>query len=172
MHRSNFYWIRDAASLPLLVHLPRSSTFIPPEIRVTFASSDEELEAELLVITDRYTDELFMPALSVGGTLFLTRVSRLAMDPERFSEDLDEAARRRLPDDAFSMTSKGMGPVYTHSSCGKRLRREIMRSFCYPYAEAMAEQVSLLLSRFGRCLIVDGHSFPSRIRPFAAPKSA
>ncbi len=75
-------------------------------------------------MTDRYTDELFTPALPLGGTLFLNRTSRLAMDPGRFSEDLDEAARKLLPGDAFSTTSKGMGPVYTRTCCGKLLRRE------------------------------------------------
>ena len=49
-----------------LLHIPHSSTYIPPDIRRTLAVSDAELEAELLRMTDRYTDELF------GGDLPLT----------------------------------------------------------------------------------------------------
>lgn len=60
----------EAHKIPLLLHLPHSSTFIPAEIRSTFLLSDDELEAELLAMTDCYTDELFMPASSLGGTFF------------------------------------------------------------------------------------------------------
>lgn len=92
------------------------------------------------------------------------------MDPERFPDEL-----ARLPDNAQEMARKGMGPVYTHTSDGRRLRHEgfcdsdrhkIMKRFYRPYATAMMGQVSLLLDRFGRCLIIDGHSFPSLPPPF------
>ena len=58
---------RGGIRVPLLVHIPHSSTHIPDDLRVSFALDDEALEAELLAMTDRYTDELFGGALALGG---------------------------------------------------------------------------------------------------------
>ena len=42
---------------PIIIHVPHSSIFIPPEIRKDILLSDDELESELLGMTDWYTDE-------------------------------------------------------------------------------------------------------------------
>ena len=42
---------------PLILHIPHSSSFIPSEIREDILLTDNELTQELLLITDRYTDE-------------------------------------------------------------------------------------------------------------------
>ena len=76
--------------VPLVVHVPHSSTHIPEEIRSSFALDDEALEAELLAMTDRYTAELFGGAIAHGGCAFVNRMSRLVVDPERFPDDADE----------------------------------------------------------------------------------
>ncbi len=52
--------------------------------------TDEDLNTELLAMTDHFTDELFSSILKVGGTLFVNQSSRLVMDPERFPDDLNE----------------------------------------------------------------------------------
>jgi hypothetical protein len=43
---------------PIIIHVPHSSTFIPPEIRKDILLSDDELESELLGMTDWYTMNL------------------------------------------------------------------------------------------------------------------
>jgi len=103
------------------------------------------------------------PRLRLSGNHDSERVSRLVCDPERFPNDKDEP-----------MAAKGMGAVYTHTSDGRPLRpatfdqderSDIMRRFFEPYAAAVERQVDLLLERFGRCLIIDAHSYPSQPLP-------
>ncbi|MCL0044082.1 N-formylglutamate amidohydrolase [Dehalococcoidia bacterium] len=72
---------------------------------------DAGLDSELLAMTDLFTDQLFGQAGSYGATLFINRVSRLVMDPERFPDDQDEP-----------MSAKGMGAIYTKTSQGGDLR--------------------------------------------------
>lgn len=149
--------------IPLVVHVPHSSTIIPAEIRPTFCLDDHELQRELLRMTDWYTDRLFDPVLELGGTLFVNRVSRLVVDPERFPDDSQEV-----------MAAKGMGAVYIHTAAGRALRTQmsqeerthLLEAYFHPYAQAFAELVSRMLDRHGRCVILDGHSFPSVPLPY------
>lgn len=152
-----------ATPIPLVVHVPHSSTIIPPEIRHTFCLGDERFQRELLCMTDWYTDRLFSGAVELGGTLFVNRLSRLVVDPERFPDDDQEV-----------MATKGMGAVYTKTAEGQPLRRslsprertELLETYFHPYARAFTEVVSRMLERHGRCLILDGHSFPSVPLPY------
>jgi N-formylglutamate amidohydrolase len=155
---------RDTAGpIPLVVHVPHSSVIIPPAIRQTLCLSDHELQRELLCMTDWYTDRLLDPVLELGGTLFVNRVSRLVVDPERFPDDSQEV-----------MATKGMGAVYTHTADGRALRHRVspeersrlLDTYFHPYAQAFAELVSQMLDRHGRCVILDGHSFPSVPLPY------
>ncbi len=158
----NFSAHRDEhrPSNPLLVHLPHSSTNIPAPYRSQFLLSDAALDRELLAMTDHYTDELFAEhALALGGTAFVNQLSRLVFE-----------------DDALEgMSKKGMGAVYTSSSDGRSLRapdfpasarEEILRDLFRPYAQALSSEVSSQLDRFGRCLIIDAHSFPAQPLPY------
>ena len=77
----------ERSRIPLIVHIPHSSVFIPEDERLTFCHSDLELNDELLRMTDRYTDDLFSEAIKLGGTLFVNRVSRLVCDPELYPEE-------------------------------------------------------------------------------------
>lgn len=155
---------RDAACLvPLVVHVPHSSTNIPPDIRQTLCLDDHELQRELLCMTDWYTDRLFDEVVELGGTLFVNRVSRLAVDPERFPDDNQEV-----------MATKGMGAVYTTTADGRALRHlvspeertRLLDTYFHPYAKAFADVVARVLDRHGRCVILDGHSFPSAPLPY------
>ena len=153
----------EAKSLPLVVHVPHSSTNIPPEVRRTFCLDDGQLRYELLRMTDWHTDRLFSGGLDLGGTVFLNRMSRLVVDPERFPDDHHEV-----------MAAKGMGAVYTRTADGRPLRKSmlpeertrLLEAYFHPYARAFKDVVSRMLDRHGRCLILDGHSFPSVPQPY------
>ena len=100
---------------PLVTHVPHSSLNVPPWCREQFVLNDEELERELLAMTDRYTDELFVqPTSNMGGASFVNHLSRLVFDPERFEDDNLEP-----------MASKGMGAVYTRTSSLSLLRADV-----------------------------------------------
>jgi len=114
-------------------------------------------------MTDRYTDDLFSCVHEIGGIAIRYNYSRLVFDPERFEDD-----------DTEVMASRGMGVIYEKTSDGKRLRdrpspeerEHILESFYRPYHRAMLEETAELLTRFGHCLILDCHSFPSRPLPY------
>jgi N-formylglutamate deformylase len=155
--------------IPLIVHIPHSSVFIPEDERLTFFHSELELNDELLRMTDRYTDDLFSDAVKLGGTLFVNRVSRLVCDPERFPDDESEP-----------MSIKGMGAVYTKTSEGNQLKVDsfgsgdksgVMNKYFHPYSKTLEEEVTKILEAFGKCFIIDGHSFPSIPLPYEDPNS-
>ena len=152
---------------PLLVHVPHSATWIPPEVRATFVLDDEDLAAELLAMTDHHTEALFGAATALGGAVLVNRLSRLVMDPERF------------PDDAYEpMAAACLGAIYLRTSAGEPLRgpafgdqerAALIARYHSPYAAAFEEAVTAMLDRFGWCFIVDGHSFPRSPLPWEDP---
>jgi N-formylglutamate deformylase len=149
--------------VPLLVHVPHGSTEVPDGVRRGLQVNDQGLEAELLKMTDWFTDELSDHALALGGMMFVNRLSRLVIDPERFPNDEEEV-----------MANRGMGAVYTKTSDGRPLRHEgptaerqtLLARYFEPYARAMTEAVGRILQQHGRCLILDAHSFPSSPLPY------
>jgi N-formylglutamate amidohydrolase len=156
--------IKRQVSIPLVANVPHSSAFIPGDARDPFALSDAELEAEILRMTDWYVHELFLPVVQLGGVMVRYDVSRLVVDPERFEDDAEEV-----------MATKGQGVIYTHDSHGNRLRtsdpskaeREaLLERFYRPYHRAAEDEVTQMLERFGRCLILDCHSFPLKPLPY------
>jgi N-formylglutamate deformylase len=159
----------EGPSVPLICHIPHSSVFIPESERLTFRLSDSELKEELLRMTDRYTDDLFCNSVELGGALFVNRTSRLVCDPERFPDDESE-----------TMVKRGMGAVYTKTSGGDKLKVDgfgsgektgVMNKYFHPYSKALEEEVTRTLKIFGKCFILDGHSFPSVPLPYENPNS-
>ena len=70
------------------------------------------------------------------------------------------------------MAAKGMGVIYTNTSNGDTLRkinkndRNLLLETLYdPYHNAISSEVQKLLNDFGKCLIIDGHSFPAKPLP-------
>lgn len=146
----------DGPRSPLIVHVPHASTFIPEDARKHFVVDDETLQREIIRLTDWHVDVLFGWAPQLGGSMFVSEVSRLVFDPERFADDEQEPAARF-----------GQGVVYTHMSDGRQLaeisaeeRARRIRSLYEPYHKAMTGLVRDKLAEFGRCLILDCHSYP------------
>jgi N-formylglutamate deformylase len=147
-----------AAVCPVLLHIPHSSQIIPEAVRPGIFLSDADLSAELLRMTDHYTDELFAVDDGLANRLVYP-VSRLVADPERFRED-----------EAEVMAGKGMGAVYTSASNGVGLRdgsdREaLLTEFYDPHHRQFEAWVSEALATHGRAVIIDCHSYPSTPLP-------
>lgn len=146
---------------PIVAHVPHASTAIPTDIRAEILLDDDALARELVRLTDWHTDELFAFLADLGAPMFVNRLSRLVFDPERFVDDADEP-----------MAAVGQGVVYTRTTDGEPLRtlddseqtRRIAESFD-PYHAAFTALVADTLDRFGRCLIVDCHSFATEPLP-------
>ncbi len=155
-------------TIPVLAHVPHGSTFIPNDVRRFLLLNDEDLKKELILMTDSYTPELFAGIAASGGLAFVNNFSRLVVDPERFENDEKE-----------KMSSKGMGAIYTRTACQQMLRREIsakereelLSAYFRPYHKALRKEVQRMLDQFGRCLIIDCHSFPSKPLPYELDQS-
>lgn len=153
-----------ASPVPLVVHVPHSSTHVPSAYLADFAIGGSELAAELRLMTDHFTDELAGATRGLGGTTFVNRVSRLVMDPERFADDADE-----------TMAKRGMGAVYVSRQDGSPLRKpgfspaersRVMDALYVPYHARLEALVGGLLESHGACVLVDLHSFPRRPLPY------
>ncbi len=141
------------------LHIPHSSTLIPGSEAGKFTADVGE---ELKYMTDLYTDELF----DVGEDRLIFPVSRLVCDVERFRDDRNE-----------EMAKVGMGAVYVGTHDLKRLRtvtveerEEILKKWYDPHhlrLEAMADE---RLRIFGKCIIIDCHSFSGRPLPYEMNK--
>ena len=159
MNPNEPYHVVGRGNIPLVASIPHSSLHIPESLRESFLVSPEDLRRELLLVTDRFTDELYaLPTGNMSGIAVVFDVCRVIVDPERFEDDTQEANA------AF-----GRGVVYVKTLEGKPLRkvsfddRESLLSIFYrPFHEALNAQVENALNRFGSCLFLDCHSFPSK----------
>ena len=53
--------------VPLLVHIPHSSTYIFFKMKNKFLLSNDDLQNEMLKMIDRYADEIFSCIADLGG---------------------------------------------------------------------------------------------------------
>lgn len=155
---------------PLVVHVPHAGLEIPDDVRADLLLDDDQLTAELAAMTDWHTDRLAADALAraaVAASVFCNPLSRLVVDPERF------------PDEREVMRSRGMGAVYTKTSALEPLRdddpakeAQLLERYFHPYAAALTDLVDRTLAAFGRCLLVDLHSYPSTALPYELDPTA
>ena len=153
---------------PIVLHLPHVSTLIPEDLRQDFLLSDQELLEELNRITDHATDQIFQQAFPEAKAIVFP-VSRLVVDPERFSDDSQEP-----------MSQVGMGVTYTKGSLSQPLRelpsqgkrQELLERFYHPHHKKLMEAVEESLLANGHCLIIDGHSFPALPLPYELNQTA
>ncbi len=146
----------------VVLHIPHDSTFIPDQVRPQFVLSDHDLALELKRMTDHFTHALFAEP-SGEATVIRAPVSRLVVDVERFAAD-----------DREPMAARGMGAVYEVTSHLTPLRRrlsaeeraELMGAWYHPHHEQLEAAVADTLERHGRCLVLDGHSFPGTALPY------
>ena len=144
-----------------VLHIPHSSEQIPYDLRSPWTVTDKVLSHELLVMTDRYTAEIFAVS-SAHATPVQFPVSRLVLDPERYRDDALE-----------QMAERGMGVTYTRTSDGKSLREppsesereHLLTRFYDPHHAALSATIKETLEQHGACLLVDCHSFPSKPLP-------
>ena len=121
-----------------------------------------ELQEELNRITDHATDRIFLKAFPEAEPIVFP-VSRLVVDPERFFDDFEEP-----------MSQVGMGVLYTRGSLCQPIRQtlspekrqQLLERFYIPHHQKLTEVVDNMLQADGRCLIIDGHSYPAVALPY------
>ena len=146
----------------VVLHIPHESTTLPADVRSRLLLDDENLRNEVIRMTDHLTGELFT-GNAAETTVVRAPVSRLVVDVERFPDDADEP-----------MASRGMGAVYTTTSqrtplradISKRERERLMRDYYHPHHARLETAVASAIDRYGRCTLIDCHSFPSVALPY------
>lgn len=164
-----FELIAGSSDSPVVIHVPHSATAIPAWVRERITPDDPALSRELQMMTDADTDQIAVLAAmncSVRPWIFVNRLSRLVIDPERFPDPEDEPMAR---------PEIGMGAVYTRTSDLHVLRtadaahhNELLNQYFHPYAAALTEAVDSRLRSLGRAIIIDLHSFPEIELPYEA----
>ena len=162
MTETEMRWRNAEIETPLLVHVPHASVAIPQELQPDYVNAD--LYGELIRMTDWYCDELF----DVGYPMLVCPLSRLACDVERFADDRQER-----------MAALGMGLAYTKASTGAVLRQVsaerrqyIVDNYYKPHHRLFNSAVTTRLEHWGKCLIIDGHSFSAEALPYENDEAA
>jgi N-formylglutamate deformylase len=145
-----------------ILHIPHSSPIIPHEHRNKFLLNNDELQIEILRMTDWFTDELFTPSDKEYVSVRYP-VSRIVLDPERFEED-----------DKEIMASRGMGLIYIKTSDGRDLRpppsmterHSLMKQYYRPHHSSLLAAVKTVRENVPEALVIDCHSFPSSPLPY------
>ena len=146
--------------MSLIFHIPHASKIIPEEYLEHFVLSPDELNEEILKMTDHYTDQLF-EFDTIDQTTLKFPVSRLLVDPERFVSDTEEV-----------MSKVGMGCIYEKTHSGEplknasKIRDELISKYYQPHHETFGNMVDECLKLNSECLIVDCHSFPKNPLPY------
>jgi N-formylglutamate deformylase len=153
--------VPGAPSSPVILHVPHASRDLGD---ARFAAGPADIADELDHLTDTDTDVIARRAAAASATrpwIFVNRLSRLVVDPERF------------PDDTEEMRAVGMGAVYTHGYAGRRLRDDdpvrdqaLLREHFFPYAAGVTALVKERLAATGRAVIIDVHSYPAAALPY------
>ena len=125
---------------PVMIHVPHSSTLVPKEDMKNFIG--DELEGELLRMTDHYCDDLF----KCKHDMLVFPYSRLVCDVERFKDDKDEPIKIR---ELTREDKLGIEACY-YDRHHKKLEHMVRRK----------------LLEHDKCLIIDGHSFPGAPLPY------
>jgi N-formylglutamate deformylase len=136
----------------IILHIPHSSINIPN--KNGFVLSKEEIDSELLKLTDWYTDDLFYSPKDIS---IKANFSRLFCDTERFVDDDQEV-----------MAKYGMGVLYEKTDDGRllrvvspELRAIVIKQYYWVHHNKFTQVVERQLKENGTAMILDCHSYPS-----------
>ncbi len=137
----------------IILHIPHSSTKIP--LYDGYLVDSTVLDKEILKLTDWYTDDLFY---SDEDEMIVAEFSRIFCDPERFTDDSQEV-----------MAQYGMGVLYEKSDNGEdirivtpELKEKILTTYYWKHHNKFNIAVNNQLDSFGKAIIIDCHSYPSK----------
>lgn len=146
----------------MVVEIPHAGVEVPREVRSELRVSD----AVLLRDADTWVDELWCDAVKWGATVIGAKVSRLVVDLNRERDDIDAGSVRGGPREK----NAAQGVIWREGSEGEKVlagplewekyERRLER-FWRPYHEALAMRIEGLHRRYGRVLLLSGHSMPS-----------
>jgi len=159
----------DERTLPIVVDVPHAGEWIPDEVAEEMVVGDQLLRRDL----DLYVDRFWQRAPERGAVLIASNVSRYVVDLNRASDDVSPEAvegGEKIYEPGYYQQR---GVVWRQTTGGTSVMDEPLEPeaferrlerFYEPYHEALEAEIERTVDRFGYCILVDGHSMPSRGR--------
>jgi N-formylglutamate amidohydrolase len=153
-----------ARETALIVEIPHAGVAVPPQFMPDLVAPVRVLGRD----ADLYVDELYDGAPLAGASVLVAQLSRYVIDLNRAEDDVDaEAATSGRGSGAprgliWRMTTEGQKVLAAPLDARALAARveEVYR----PYHAALSALVARKLERFGRAVILAGHSMPSVAR--------
>lgn len=159
----------EEQTLPVVVDVPHAGEWVPDDLGRKMEIGDQKLRRDL----DLYVDKIWQTAPELGATLMVSNVSRYVVDLNRADDDVSPETVKganRIDEDGYYQdrgvvwrTTTAKTPVMSNPLTKKEFRDRLDR-FYYPYHEALEAEIKRVRSEFGYCLLIDGHSMPSKGR--------
>lgn len=162
----------DKINYPLLLSVPHSGTYFPPEFLQNVKFDEKNLRRN----EDIFVDELVKGAVDGGITAMKMEVSRTFIDLNRDRLELDPQMFYNYPENKEILFDKhcrvGLGVVHRinykreniydglldYSEVENRLK------YVYDvYHNRLNQLIAKCIKKFGFCLLLDCHSMPSKI---------
>lgn len=155
--------------IPVLVDVPHAGEWIPEHVLEQMVVKNEALKRDL----DLYVDLFWIDAPKYGATMIRSNVSRYVLDQNRANDDVSEKTVKggkridkpgyyqdrgviwRTTTDRVSVMAGPMSQESFH---------ERIETFHTPYHGAIRKELDRIRKKFGFCILVDGHSMPSKGR--------
>ncbi|MFW5966507.1 MAG: N-formylglutamate amidohydrolase [Persicimonas sp.] len=159
----------DEQTLPVVVDVPHAGEWIPEEVRREMVVGRRVLKRDL----DLYVDQIWQDAPELGATMMVSQVSRYVVDLNRAPDDISPETvegGKRIEKPGYY---RDRGVVWRNTTSGvavmdgpmsRRAFKKRLKTFYYPYHEALEAEIERVRDQFGYCILVDGHSMPSRGR--------
>ena len=153
----------SGAARPIVVEVPHAGIFIPTEVRPELTLDEAAIQRD----ADLYVDRLYRRATTLGATLLFTEISRFVIDLNR---DPDEVDRGSVPDHPAPRKDAPRGLIWRVTTEGQNALtapltlaswRHRVEHYHAPYHRALDEAVAATRARFGRVVLLSGHSMPS-----------
>ena len=156
-------------TLPVVVDVPHAGEWIPDEVAQEMTVKNQVLKRDL----DLYVDQIWQDAPELGATLIASNVSRYVLDLNRANDDVSHKTVKGATEINKPGYYKDRGVVWRTTTDGTPVMASAMTqeafarriaTFHTPYHQAIHDECQRVKDLFGFCILIDGHSMPSRGR--------
>ena len=162
----------DKADYPLILSIPHSGTYFPPEFLQNVCFDEKTLRRN----EDIFVDKLLQGAIDGGITTLKMEVSRTFVDLNRDRLEVDPQMFFNYPKDKEILYDKhcrvGLGVIHRINYKRENLYDGLLdynevekrlKNVYDVYHERLQQLIAKCVKKFGFCLVLDCHSMPSKI---------
>jgi len=153
----------EGAGRPIVVEVPHAGVFVPEALRPELLLDSDGVQRD----ADLYVDRLYRGATALGATLVFTEVSRFVVDLNRDPDDVDALS---VPSHPSPRAEAPRGLIWRVTTDGTQALaaplsldawRGRVEAYHTPYHRALEDALAAVRARFGRVVLLSGHSMPS-----------